>query len=76
MGPVVEESLLSLLCALGVLHSPENQLLVLPCDSESLRRVTLRTFIGSKDDGLESKKNNQTNADASNGGAGGAAGGK
>lgn len=48
LGPIVEESLLSLLCALGVLHSPENQLLVLPSDSESLRRVIMKTFITEK----------------------------
>ena len=45
LGPVVEESLLSLLCALGVLHSPENQLLVLPSDSEALRKVISLTYV-------------------------------
>ena len=57
LGPVVEESLLSLLCALGVLHSPENQLLVLPSDSESLRKVISKTFI---DDDERTTQNKQT----------------
>jgi len=54
LGPVVEESLLSLLCALGVLHSPEHQLLVLPSDSEALRHVIMKTFVGHEPNAVAS----------------------
>ena len=43
---MLEEALLSALCALGVLQSPDNQVLVLPVESESLRRVVLEKYIG------------------------------
>lgn len=41
LGPVMEEGLLSALCALGVLHSPKDQVIVLPCENEQLRNVIL-----------------------------------
>eukprot|EP01034_Spumella_vulgaris_P021817 gene21817-27886_t len=45
LGPVIEESLLSILSALGVLHSPENKVLILPSDSEPFRKVILEEYI-------------------------------
>jgi len=45
LGPVIEESLLAILCALGVLYSPENKLLILPSDSEPFRVVIYEQYI-------------------------------
>lgn len=45
LGPVLEESLLSILIALGVLHSPDNQVLVLPSDSEFIRQVVYEDYV-------------------------------
>jgi hypothetical protein len=48
LGPVMEEGLLSALCALGVLHSPKDQVIVLPCENEQLRNVILERYILAK----------------------------
>lgn len=48
LGPVMEEGLLSALCALGVLHSPKDQVIVLPCENEQLRHVILERYILAK----------------------------
>lgn len=45
LGPVMEEGLLSALSALGVLHSPKDQVIVLPCENEQLRQVILDRYI-------------------------------
>ncbi|RYH32332.1 ATP-binding protein [archaeon] len=45
LGPVVEESLLEILCALGVLFSPENKVLILPSDSEPFRQTIYNRYI-------------------------------
>jgi hypothetical protein len=45
LGPIIEESLLVVLCALGVLHSPENQVLLLPIDSDMFREVVRDQFV-------------------------------
>ena len=45
LGPVIEESLLSILSALGVLHDPENKVLILPSDSEPFRQVIYNNYI-------------------------------
>lgn len=45
LGPVMEASLLSVLCALGVLHSTEHQILVLPVDSRVLREVVYERYV-------------------------------
>lgn len=45
LGPVVEESLLEILCALGVLYSPENKVLILPSDSEPFRQTIYNRYI-------------------------------
>jgi hypothetical protein len=45
LGPVIEEALLLILSALGVLHSAENKFLVLPMDSEPFRSVIYETYI-------------------------------
>lgn len=45
LGPVLEEGLLSALCALGVSHSPKDQVIVLPCENEQLRNVILERYI-------------------------------
>lgn len=48
LGPVVEELLLELLCALGVLYSPENKVLVLPSESEVFRNTILAKYVLQK----------------------------
>lgn len=48
LGPVLEEALLTALCALGVLHSPRNHVLILPCDQELFRNVILDRYITTK----------------------------
>jgi hypothetical protein len=45
IGPLVEESLLSVLCALGVLHSPENQVMILPSDTDQFRQVVFNRYV-------------------------------
>jgi hypothetical protein len=45
LGPVIEESLLCILSALGVLHDPENKVLILPSDSEPFRQVIYNNYI-------------------------------
>jgi hypothetical protein len=45
LGPVVEELLLHALCSLGVLYSPENKVLILPCDSELFRQTIFNRYI-------------------------------
>jgi hypothetical protein len=45
LGPVIEESLLAILSALGVLHDPENKVLILPSDSEPFRQVIYNNYI-------------------------------
>ena len=45
LGPVLEEGLLSALCALGVSHSPDDQVIILPCENEQLRSVVLERYI-------------------------------
>ena len=45
LGPVLEESLLKVLIALGVLHSPENHVLVLPSDNDVLREVIYNRYV-------------------------------
>ncbi len=45
LGPVIEEALIAILTALGVMHSAENKFLVLPMDSEPFRKVVLDHFI-------------------------------
>lgn len=45
LGPVMEESLLSVLCALGVLHSTEHQILVLPVENTTLRQVIYEKYV-------------------------------
>lgn len=45
LDPDVEDELLSLLCALGILHSPENQVLVLPLGSSVLREAVRELFV-------------------------------
>lgn len=49
----MEEGLLSALCALGVLHSPKDQVIVLPCENEQLRQVILEKYILSNGGTLE-----------------------
>lgn len=49
LGPVMEEGLLSCLCALGVLHTPKDQILVLPSESEALRNIILERYIFRED---------------------------
>ena len=39
LGPVIEENLLELLTALGALHSPEHQVILLPSENHSFRSV-------------------------------------
>jgi hypothetical protein len=53
LGPVMEEGLLSALCALGVLHSPKDQVIVLPCENEQLRAVILERYILAEGGTLE-----------------------
>jgi hypothetical protein len=48
LGPVLEEALLTALCALGVLHSSHDQVLTLPCDQELFRGVILERYIKAK----------------------------
>jgi len=48
LGPVLEESLLNVLIALGVLHSPENHVLVLPSDNDVLRDFVNREFVQAR----------------------------
>ena len=45
LGAVMEESLLALLIAIGVLHSPDNHVLMLPSDNDSLRSVVYRDYV-------------------------------
>jgi hypothetical protein len=45
LGPIIEESLLVVLYSLGVLHSPENQVLLLPIDSDMFRAVVETSFV-------------------------------
>ena len=45
LGPILEESLLKVLIALGVLHSPENQVLLLPSDNDLLREVVFQQYV-------------------------------
>jgi hypothetical protein len=45
LGPVVEELLLNELCALGILYSPENKVLILPCDSDLFRQTIYDRYI-------------------------------
>ena len=45
LGPVVEEMMLNVLCALGVLYSPENKVLILPCDLELFRQTIFDRYI-------------------------------
>lgn len=47
LGPLMEESLLAVLCSLGVLYSKENQVLILPSDSEIFRQVVLKRYVES-----------------------------
>ena len=48
LGPVLEESLLLVLCALGVLHSPEHKVLVLPSDADIFRQVVHAQFVDAR----------------------------
>jgi hypothetical protein len=45
LGPVVEEMLLNVLCSLCVLYSPENKVLILPCDLELFRQSIFERYI-------------------------------
>ena len=45
LGPVLEESLLAVLIALGVLHLPDKKVLVLPSDSEAIRKVVYEDYV-------------------------------
>ncbi len=45
LGAVKEELLLAVLCAVGVLYSPENKVLILPTDSELFRRTIYDKYI-------------------------------
>jgi hypothetical protein len=45
IGPIMEEALLSMLRAVGVLFSAENKVLVMSHDSEALRRVVYNKYI-------------------------------
>ena len=47
LGPAMEEALLSVLVALGVMHAPKEQVLVLPLQSEALREVIFFRYVGS-----------------------------
>lgn len=47
LGPVVEELLLQILCAIGVLYIPEHKVLVLPSDSEPFREAIQSKYIAS-----------------------------
>eukprot|EP01038_Epipyxis_sp_PR26KG_P006095 gene6095-8399_t len=51
LGPVVESSLLTVLCTLGVLYNTENKVLILPPDSDSLRKVIYQSYIISSGGG-------------------------
>lgn len=53
LGPVMEASLLSVLCALGVLHSTEHQILVLPVDSQVLREVVYDRYVVNRQGELQ-----------------------
>lgn len=46
LGPVLEDSILEVLCSLGALHSTEFHVLLLPCDAVSLRHVVKSRYIG------------------------------
>jgi hypothetical protein len=48
LGPVVEESILSVLCALGVLYYPEHHVLVLSSDSELFRNVIRNKYVEAR----------------------------
>ena len=48
LGPVLEESLLNVLIALGVLHSPENHVLVLPSDNDVLREFIYHQYVQAR----------------------------
>lgn len=45
LGAVIEEGLLGLLCALGVMYNVENKVLILPADNEPFRRVINEMYI-------------------------------
>lgn len=51
LGPVVEELLLKILCALGVLYSPENKVLILPSESEEFRDTIYKRYIFPRGNG-------------------------
>ena len=51
LGAVIEESLISILSALGVLHDPENKVLILPSDSEPFRQVIYNNYILKRNGG-------------------------
>lgn len=50
LGPGVEDALLSALIALGVMHTPNEQVLVLPMQSEALREVVFFRYVGSAEE--------------------------
>lgn len=47
-GPVIEKILLEILRSLGLIHSVEYEVVVLPPDFDSLRHIILKNFIGDK----------------------------
>jgi len=53
LGPVLEESILSVLCALGVLYYPEHHVLMLSSDSELFRNVIRNKYVEARG-GVES----------------------
>jgi len=48
LGPVLEESILSVLCALGVLYYPEHHVLLLPSDSDVFRNVIRSRYVDTR----------------------------
>jgi len=48
LGPLIEDSLLTVLIALGVLYSAENKVLILPSDSEPFRKVIYENYISCR----------------------------
>ena len=53
LGPVLEEALLSVLCSFGVLHTQNDQVLILPCESEALRSKVFTRYVTSDGHTLE-----------------------
>jgi hypothetical protein len=47
-GPIVEDALLSLLSALGVLHNPESDILILPLETAHLRNIVYNHYISKR----------------------------